>query len=246
MLNMKKSIKENIQIQQAAIAHNNILLEEANNYINSFSPKGFFATILAAIVGIAAFIGLISLSILMAPSFSNDSAKIFFIVIFIVSLIISGKIADKVRYDLSDTLEVEHNIAMKNKAIEAISKAEDRIRILEQQAVKKALEESPLNFHAKEVGSVEGIGERSLYYLKVKKNGKTYYKIGITKNSVASRYSREYEKYEVLYEKIHSKAETLEDRIKYYYGSYIDGEKILGTQGTEVFCEDVLKLDIGH
>ncbi len=105
---------------------------------------------------------------------------------------------------------------------------------------KYALQNSPLTnyFNAKEGG------ETILYYLKLKnKFGKTRYKVGVTLNNVQKRYSNQY-KYEILYEKKLTHANTIEKNILKEFSHLITDESLLGTNGTEIFNEDILRLDV--
>jgi len=90
--------------------------------------------------------------------------------------------------------------------------------------------------------NIEAGGERRLYYLRVEFKGKLYYKIGITKNTIEERY-KSYNNYVVLYDKIITKAETVENQIKEEFKEDIFPIALLGTMGTEFFDRDVLGLD---
>ena len=104
----------------------------------------------------------------------------------------------------------------------------------------EALSVSPLNNYFK---AVEG-GETTLYYLKLKnKFGETRYKVGVTLGSVAKRYSG-HSGYKVLYEKKLTHANTIEREILKKFSAVITDESLLGTNGTEIFKEDILKLDV--
>ena len=103
----------------------------------------------------------------------------------------------------------------------------------------EALNNSPLvNYF----GAIEG-GETILYYLKLKnKFGETRYKIGVTLNSVEKRYSGRSD-YKILYEKKLTHANTIEKKILKKFNHLITDESLLDTNGTEIFKEDILKLD---
>ena len=104
----------------------------------------------------------------------------------------------------------------------------------------EALNNSPLvNYF----GAIEG-GETTLYYLKLKnKFGETRYKIGVTLNSVEKRYLGRSD-YKILYENKLTHANTIEKNVLKTFHHLVTDESLLGTNGTEIFKEDVLKLDI--
>jgi len=91
-----------------------------------------------------------------------------------------------------------------------------------------------------------------LYYLKVTRNNHTFYKIGITNNTVKRRYDSETKvKYEVIYEEYYKNGEIpliIEQQIKNTYQIQIVYKTIKvfdRTGNTEVFYTDVLNLDKG-
>ncbi len=107
-----------------------------------------------------------------------------------------------------------------------------------------ALEESPLFDY---FGAIEG-GEIILYYLLIENDyGEKRYKIGITsQDSVNRRYSWNgyTHKHEVLMEKCFINANSVEKAIKKKFSHLVTNEHLIGTKGTEIFSEDVLKLDV--
>lgn len=139
---------------------------------------------------------------------------------------------NKIR-ELENAEKKEYQIKLeKNKELE-------KQREIEYQ--KKLLKESPLTYF----GAVEG-GETTFYYLKLKnKSGETRYKIGVTLNTVAKRYQR-FNKdidYEILLQKKFTHANKIEKKILKEFHSLKTYESLLGTSGTEIFKEDILKLD---
>lgn len=92
--------------------------------------------------------------------------------------------------------------------------------------------------------AIEG-GETTFYYLKLKnKFGEIRYKFGITFSSVYERYKKEYHNdFEILYEKKLIHAKTIESKIKKEFSHLITNESLIGTNGTEILKEDLLKLD---
>lgn len=91
---------------------------------------------------------------------------------------------------------------------------------------------------------VEG-GETTLYYLRLVFRGKRYYKIGITLHSVAERYTaKDFDIIEkVLYEKKLTFAKTIEQQIIKHFADKVFPLSILSSGDSEIFDEDVLKLD---
>lgn len=87
-------------------------------------------------------------------------------------------------------------------------------------------------------------GETTFYYLKLKnKFGETRYKIGVTlQDSVKQRYSG-YRNYEILYAKKLTHANTIEKQILNDFKHLTTDESLLGTTGSEIFKEDILRLD---
>ena len=113
----------------------------------------------------------------------------------------------------------------------------------EYHTLKKALRKEAIELlDFENLYNIEVGGERRLYYLRVEFKGKPYYKIGITKNTVEERY-KSYNNYVVLYDKIITKAETIENQIKEEFKEDIFPIALLGTMGTEFFDRDVLGLD---
>lgn len=92
--------------------------------------------------------------------------------------------------------------------------------------------------------AIEG-GETTFYYLKLKNQfGEIRYKFGITFSSVYERYKKEYHNdFEILYEKKLIHAKTIENKIKKQFSHLITNESLIGTNGTEILKEDLLKLD---
>lgn len=87
-----------------------------------------------------------------------------------------------------------------------------------------------------------------LYYIKILKDGKIYYKVGVTNNSLKTRFKADM-KYitaiQIKQFKTGQEAYIEEQRIiKQYYSYKHIGENVLTTNGnTELFIKDVLNLD---
>lgn len=92
---------------------------------------------------------------------------------------------------------------------------------------------------------IEG-GETTLYYLRLVFKGKRYYKIGVTINSVSSRYKTTDFKFidKILYEKKITHANTIEQQIIKRFKEQAFPLAILSSGQTEMFDVDVLQLDI--
>ena len=135
---------------------------------------------------------------------------------------------------------VEQTILEEKKKIEL-----QRLERERQLEVKKkrewALQNSPLwNYFGAEKG-----GETTFYYLKLKnKKGQVRYKVGVSLNGVIKRYKGVSEKYEILFEESLTHSNTIEKKILKHFKDKITNENLLGTNGTEIFSEDVLKMDI--
>lgn len=97
----------------------------------------------------------------------------------------------------------------------------------------------------KSFNPIEG-GETTLYYLRLSFRGKRYYKIGVTLGSVKSRYtSKDFETIDkVLYEKQLTHANTIEKQIIKKFQDKVFPLSILSSGQTEIFDEDILKMDI--
>ena len=133
----------------------------------------------------------------------------------------------------------EAEISMLEQRIKKLDKNIEEEKELREQQLKYALENSPLTnyFGVKYDDDADNI----LYYLKLP-NG--HYKVGITSSSVSKRYSGIYG-YKVLLERRAVNARQVEGKIKQTFKHLVVGEdKHLNTKGTEIFSEDVLKLDI--
>jgi hypothetical protein len=91
---------------------------------------------------------------------------------------------------------------------------------------------------------VEG-GETTLYYLRLVFRDKYYYKVGITFNSVRDRYNNSDFKFidKILYEKKLTHARTIEQDIISHFKDSIFPLAILSSGESEIFDEDVLRLD---
>ena len=129
-----------------------------------------------------------------------------------------------------------------------ITKNEDRDinKWKEYHSSKKALRREAIELlDFESLYNIEVGGERRLYYLRVVFKNKPYYKIGITKNTVADRY-KAYDNFIILYDKIITKAETIETQIKKEFKADIFPIALLGTMGTEFFDRDVLGLDFEY
>lgn len=139
-----------------------------------------------------------------------------------------------------------------NKEIEEQKRVEEKKKIELRQLEKEkqleahkkrewALQNSPLwNYFGAEKG-----GETTFYYLKLKnKKGNVRYKVGVSLNGVAKRYKGVSEKYEILFEECLTHANTIEKKILRHFKDKITNEKLLGTNGTEIFSEDILKMDV--
>jgi len=165
-------------------------------------------------------------------------------------------IRDGVRYEVTFT---NYRKSWSYKAINIAQEIADNIRKEEELKAKQAkekriveariaafnkqkrwnLENSPLTNH---FGAQEG-GTTYLYYLKI--NRTNTYKIGITKQhgGVRSRYtSSERCQFTVLFEKKIVGAEKIERAIIRHYKSLVTNRNQIGTKGTEIFKEDVLRL----
>jgi len=113
-------------------------------------------------------------------------------------------------------------------------KIEDEVK-----AVEEALNNSPLYNY---FNAIDG-GETTFYYLKLSnKFHETRYKVGVTLSSVAQRYNSNYE-YKILYENKLTHANSIEKAILKKFNHLVTDESLLGTNGTEIFKEDILKLD---
>lgn len=254
---------QEIELRNGYIQHNQEVIFKKRNMLKPLEPQGTFAKLAGAITFIISMAVLITIiyKVMQYTRIDGDVTLFFIIVFVIASLIISYKTANKVLWMFGDTSHIEalsssianaeRIVARDYNYIEDLRKRVETLEKLEHDRMvarrKKAMDASPLHVHANDIGSQEGIGERRFYYLKVTKRGKVYYKIGITNRSVRERYSGNVaggEKYEILYEKIHSKAETLETAIKRYYRKHNEPVNVLGTKGTEVFNTDILKMDV--
>ncbi len=125
--------------------------------------------------------------------------------------------------------------------LEAIKKVRrEKLEAIKREKLKQLkLNDSPLYSY---FGAIEG-GETTLYYLKLKnKFEEIRYKIGVTINNVSQRYPNKFN-YEILYEKKLTHANTIEKEIKKEFFHVITDESLLGTDGSEIFKEDVLKMD---
>lgn len=92
---------------------------------------------------------------------------------------------------------------------------------------------------------IEG-GETTLYYLRLVFKEKRYYKIGVTLNSVSSRYKTTDFKFidKILYEKKITHANTIEQQIIKRFKEHAFPLAILSSGQTEMFDVDVLCLDV--
>jgi hypothetical protein len=144
------------------------------------------------------------------------------------------------------TIEQYNSEVAEQKKVEEKKKIElqklEKAKQLE--AIKKrewALHNSPLwNYFGAEKG-----GETTFYYLKLKnKKGQIRYKVGVSLNGVAKRYKGVSEKYEILFEEYLTHSNTIEKKILRHFQDKITNENLLGTNGTEIFREDVLRMDI--
>ena len=87
-----------------------------------------------------------------------------------------------------------------------------------------------------------------LYYIKITKDNEEYYKIGVTNNSLKTRFKKDMKYITTIKIKSFGTGEEayLEEQsiIKKYYASRYTGKCILSTNGnTELFTKDVLNLD---
>lgn len=116
-----------------------------------------------------------------------------------------------------------------------------KIRKKEREEKEFALNNSPLYNY---FNAIEG-GETTFYYLKLKnKFGEIRYKFGITLSSVNEIYSKKHKNdFEILYEKKLTHARSIELQIKQEFNHLITDESLIGTNGTEILKEDLLKLD---
>lgn len=104
----------------------------------------------------------------------------------------------------------------------------------------KLMKNSPLYDY---FGAIEG-GETTLYYLKLNnKFDESRYKVGVTLQNVKARYNGINHPFVVLYEKKLTHANTIEKQILKEFNYLVTDESLLGTNGSEIFKEDVLKLD---
>lgn len=102
------------------------------------------------------------------------------------------------------------------------------------------MRESPLYDYFE---AIEG-GETTLYYLKLNnKFGEIRYKVGVTLQTVKARYNGINHPFVVLYEKKLTHANTIEKQILKEFNYLVTDESLLGTNGSEIFKEDVLRLD---
>ena len=94
--------------------------------------------------------------------------------------------------------------------------------------------------------AIEG-GETTLYYLRLLYKEKRYYKIGVTLNSVRSRYKTVDFKFidKILYEKKVTHANTIEQQIIKKFREHAFPLAILSSGQTEVFDYDILQMDVG-
>lgn len=132
-----------------------------------------------------------------------------------------------------------------NKSILNIRKSiviELKRRKNEREQKEYALNNSPLYNYFK---AIEG-GETTFYYLKLQnKFGERRYKFGVTLSSVKDRYANKYHsEFEILYEKKLTHARSIETQIKQEFAHLITDESLIGTTGTEIVKEDILKMDI--
>lgn len=160
---------------------------------------------------------------------------------------------DKTNFQIMERIEINNNtytnFLFQNKGIKyTITFSEDGYKVetidLKSELLKAkkakeiALNNTPLKnyFAAIEDSRADTI----FYYLKLN-NGN--YKIGITVNSVESRYSGK-KGYQVLYEERLINARQVEKAIINEFSQYVvNQDNILGTEGTEIFNRDILKLD---
>lgn len=154
-------------------------------------------------------------------------------------------IRDGIRYEVTFTSYRKSwnykTVNIAEELAEKIKKEEEFKAEIEAVRLQKVwnLENSPLTNH---FGAREG-GATYLYYLRI--NRTNTYKIGITKQlgGVRSRYTNnESRQFTVLFEKKIVGAEKIEREIIRHYKSLVTNKNQIGTKGTEIFSEDVLKL----
>lgn len=119
-----------------------------------------------------------------------------------------------------------------------VKKAEDNLKRIEE------IKQSKCSNILDDFNPEEG-GETILYYLRLNFRGRKYYKIGVTLNSVKERYSnKDFEIIEkILYEKRLTFANTIEQQIIKKFKDKIFPLSILSSGESEIFDEDILKLD---
>ncbi|MCK9477481.1 MAG: hypothetical protein M0R46_16310 [Candidatus Muirbacterium halophilum] len=88
--------------------------------------------------------------------------------------------------------------------------------------------------------------DNCLYYFKFILNGKPYYKLGITSQTLKERYGKEYVKIDkILYNEKIDNAIKIEKKLKEEYKDNIHPLKYFNDSGhTEIFDKDILELDI--
>lgn len=119
-----------------------------------------------------------------------------------------------------------------------VKKAEDNLKRIEE------IKQSRCSNILDTFNPIEG-GETILYYLRLNFKGRKYYKIGVTLKSVKERYSnKDFEIIEkILYEKRLTFANTIERQIIKKFEDKIFPLSILSSGESEIFDEDILKLD---
>lgn len=84
----------------------------------------------------------------------------------------------------------------------------------------------------------------SIYFILIDNK---YYKIGLTMKDIKSRFSSDKNKIEVLFQEIFDNGVIAYDKEKYYlnkYDKYIyNGKKIIKSGNTEIFTENILKME---